>query len=518
MKLKFTEFPGSRGRTSAYRKLLTCLVFSVLVLGSSSKVFSSNLPLTSRSLESAASLSSDGKTTVRILLGPLKRGTVYQAAEDGINSSLSVGGIPNGIVFDPSNGNLYVANFGPGTVSVINGSSNSVIETIDLNYPVSPWDVSYDPNNGHIYVSDTKNGAVSVVNTTDDTVLATVAVGDDMLSGDHDDRPNGLAFDPYNGYMYVAMYGSGYLAEVDPEKNILVGNAPIGQDAFVNSGLWGLAFDPADCNFYASNEVENTLTVVNAVSNSLVSTISTGRSPNGVAVDINQGSSYGDVLVANYAANTVSVFNASSNTMIQTINVGQNPDGIAFDPNSGDFYVANYGSGTVSVIDGATFQVVSTLPAGSGASGVAYDPENGNVYITDANSATVYVITTGDILSSANKTLSQQYSGSNCSDQTTVQSSALAASSSSSVSSDIVTSTTTSTSSLTSISTAVTSATSSGSTMTVVSTTSYSTSDQAASSTNDGTGISVYLVSAIALMSGIIVASVLVLKKRVSRE
>ena len=157
------------------------------------------------------------------------------------NTSLTVGGVPNGIALDPANGNLYVANFGPGTLSVINGSTNSVTSTIDLNYAVSPWDVGYNPFNGNMYVSETKNGAVSVISPANNTLVTTVAVGDDMLSGDHDDRPIGVAFNPYNDYMYVAMYGSGYLAEIDSEKNVLVANAPVGLNAFVNTGLWGLA-------------------------------------------------------------------------------------------------------------------------------------------------------------------------------------------------------------------------------------------------------------------------------------
>ncbi len=46
--------------------------------------------------------------------------------------TIRVGNAPNGIAFDPLNGNLYVANFETGTVSVINGTTNSVIATVKL--------------------------------------------------------------------------------------------------------------------------------------------------------------------------------------------------------------------------------------------------------------------------------------------------------------------------------------------------------------------------------------------------
>jgi YVTN family beta-propeller protein len=366
-------------------------------VSSSSSVYTIYLPVTAQQ-ESPTALSSAALSSAVSFRDP--------------NASLTVGGVPNGIVLDPSNGNLYVANFGPGTLSVINGSTNSVSATINLNYSVSPWDVGYNPFNGFVYVSETKSGAVSVVNPATDVVVATVAVGDDMLSGDHDDRPIGVVFDPYNDNMYVAMYGSGYLAEINSEKNMLVANAPVGQNAFVNTGLWGLAFNPANCNFYASNEVANTLTVINGASNNLVATISTGRSPNGVAIDTGPGPDFGDVWVTDYAANTVSVFNSSSSALIDTIKVGQNPDGIAFDPISGNFYVTNYGDGTVSVISGSTYAISNTIRVGSGASGITYDPLNGNVYVADSNIGAVSLIPTGDIgnVSTANQT----YSPENC--------------------------------------------------------------------------------------------------------
>ncbi len=318
------------------------------------------------------------------------------ATADGtVSTSVNVGAVPNGIAFDPTNGNLYVANFSPGTVSVINGSTNSIVETVNLNYPVSPWDVGFDPYNGNIYVGDTRSGSVSVISGDNNSVLANVAVGDDMLSGDHDDRPNGVVFDPYNDFMYVAMYGSGFLAEINSDTNALVANAPANYSPYVNRGAWGLAYDLLNCNLYSTNELADTLIVVSGVTNAFVTSINVGHSPNGVVVDDFPGPSHGNVFVTNYAANTVSVINGSSDLVINTINVGQNPDGIALDPRTGELYVSNFGDGTVSVIDGVTDSVVDTIKVGSGASGIAYDAWNGNMYVTNSNVGTVSVISTG---------------------------------------------------------------------------------------------------------------------------
>jgi len=57
---------------------------------------------------------------------------------------------------------------------------------------MEPWGVVYDPSNGYIYVTDPGFGTVSVINGT--TVIATILVG----SG-----PGWVAYDPSNGYIYV---------------------------------------------------------------------------------------------------------------------------------------------------------------------------------------------------------------------------------------------------------------------------------------------------------------------------
>ena len=57
------------------------------------------------------------------------------------------------------------------------------------------------------------------------------------------------------------------------------------------------------------------------------------------------------VYVNGYGSNTVDVIDASNNTLLTTLYVGANPaSGIAVNPNTGRVYVANRGSGTVSVI------------------------------------------------------------------------------------------------------------------------------------------------------------------------
>ena len=76
------------------------------------------------------------------------------------------------------------------------------------------------------------------------------------------------------------------------------------------------------------------------------------------------------IYVTNIGDNTVSVINGNTNTMVQTIPVGYGPVGIGVNPTTNAIYVANFGSNTVSVINGDTNTVVQTIPVGNDPRGV----------------------------------------------------------------------------------------------------------------------------------------------------
>ena len=54
---------------------------------------------------------------------------------DSIIKNIPMDNIPTGVTFNPSNGYTYVTNVDSNTVSVIDGSTNTVIDTI----PVGEW-------------------------------------------------------------------------------------------------------------------------------------------------------------------------------------------------------------------------------------------------------------------------------------------------------------------------------------------------------------------------------------------
>lgn len=98
------------------------------------------------------------------------------------------------------------------------------------------------------------------------------------------------------------------------------------------------------------------------------------------------------VYVANGADNTVSVINTASNSVIATIRVGAGPAFLSVAPDSSRVYVAD--GVAVSVINAATDTVMDTIPVGPGAVGTAVSPDGAFVYVTNGNGNTVSVINT----------------------------------------------------------------------------------------------------------------------------
>jgi len=89
------------------------------------------------------------------LLGLLMFGTAlipFAHAQPSVTATVNVGLYqPYGVAYDPANGDVYVANFGDGIVSVISDSTNTVIANVSV--PGTPADVAYDSAKGEIFVS-----------------------------------------------------------------------------------------------------------------------------------------------------------------------------------------------------------------------------------------------------------------------------------------------------------------------------------------------------------------------------
>ena len=111
-----------------------------------------------------------------------------------VDTITGLGNAPFGIAYDSVNERIYVTNSDDSTVSVIDITTNTVIDTITVG--IEPFDIAYSPYNQRMYVTNGGDSTVSVINTTTNTVDPTpITVGS---------APYGIAYDLVSDRMYVA--------------------------------------------------------------------------------------------------------------------------------------------------------------------------------------------------------------------------------------------------------------------------------------------------------------------------
>lgn len=247
------------------------------------------------------------------------------------------------------------------------------------NVPVlfAPDGEAYDPVNGEVYVADGGSGYVSVFSATTDATVATVPVGF---------GPEYVTADPVNGDVYVANLGSSNISVLDGATNRLVASiaVPPGQGPMAVDPVTGDVFVPA---------YDGAVSVIDGANNSIVATVPVGVSYSitqftpplpvydPVSGDIYQVGFEGYNTTCGCAQGQVVAINGTSLAVVATIPVGENPASLVAAAPAGDLYVANGFSRSLSVISPATQTVTATLSGYYTPNWLAYDPDTRDVYV-----------------------------------------------------------------------------------------------------------------------------------------
>ena len=186
-------------------------------------------------------------------------------------------------------------------------------------------------------------------------VVATTAVGD---------LPTAMAYDPSNGWMYVADQGSAYMT-------VLNGTSTEGS-VLVGAGCLGVAYDSGTGMVYAANFQTKNVTVVNGTQR--VTTIPVGAGPLWPVYDPKDGYVY----VLDSDSSSVSIIDGTS--LIANVSVGQGPVTAAYDASDGYVYVTSQYSGNETVLSGRA--VAGEVPINLAlAYDTIYDSYNGMIYV-----------------------------------------------------------------------------------------------------------------------------------------
>jgi hypothetical protein len=242
----------------------------------------------------------------------------WYTAISGTQADFGVGASPRGIAFDGAN--MWVANYGSGSVSVLRASDGFLVRTLTIGS--FPDAIAFDGAN--MWVANPMpygSGSVSVLRASDGLHVMTPTVGA---------SPYGIAFDGAN--MWVTNFNGSNVSVLRASDGVHVMTPTVG------SNPDGIAFDGA--NMWVANNGSTSVSVLRASDGFHVMTPTVGAKPFAIAFD------GANTWVTNQNGNSVSVLRASDGFHVMTSTVGLAPQGIAFD---GAFmWVVNGGSSSVS--------------------------------------------------------------------------------------------------------------------------------------------------------------------------
>jgi YVTN family beta-propeller protein len=155
------------------------------------------------------------------------------------------GGDPYAVAVNAKTNRVYVANLGH-SLSVIDGASDSLITNVDLGDDTYPDAVAVNPASNKIYVSDSGTGSVSVIDGVSNTPISVAVPG----------APGPPAVNPATNKIYVTL-DSGYVAAIDGVNDSVAGKASTG-GYFPNA----LAINVTTNTIYAANNTSNNAAVI----------------------------------------------------------------------------------------------------------------------------------------------------------------------------------------------------------------------------------------------------------------
>ncbi len=263
--------------------------------------------------------------------------TVINGATNTVVTNLEPCGQPIDLGVNETSNKIYVACFGsgggPSGIGVINGANNAVST---VNISGLPGGTSFfsdliaNPSTNRIYTETTAGQAVVVNGATD--VAAILPITGVITTGINNKAINRTL----NRIYYLTSTG---LRVLNGSNDAEIANIPL-------ASVGGIAVNETTGRIYISNPGADTITAVDAATNTVIGTVPVGAEPTGVAVNTLNNRVY----VGNLGSRTVSFVDGNSLTVTATLSVPLVPYDITPNPVNGSVFVStNFRQDTTGV-------------------------------------------------------------------------------------------------------------------------------------------------------------------------
>jgi YVTN family beta-propeller protein len=302
---------------------------------------------------------------------------------------IKVGKYPTDLSFNPNTNNLYVANAGSNTISVIDTSNDNIITTITTEF--QPVGLQVNPNTNRLYVASyhtvsvfdgTNYSKIGNINISSDLFDITIDANDDwifvstldtyssnifVIDGKNYSQiikiPLGLSFlqtnigmtvNSFTNTLYVTQGNTLHKIEYLTNKTSNFEYKTLEEFEF-NTNLDLIATNPNTNILYITDSLNGQLLVVNGSTNTIVKTLPIGVSP--WAVTVNPFTN--KIFISDLMNNTIHIVNGQTlNVEAMDIPIGLTPSDIALNIKDNILYISNSGSSSISMLDGKSNKIL----------------------------------------------------------------------------------------------------------------------------------------------------------------
>lgn len=302
-------------------------------------------------------------------------------------NEFAVGDHPRTLALSVS-GEVWVANQDDATITVLNGDTGSLVQTLALAIGSAPYGISFSPSGTVAYVTLEGSGQLVEIDVTSKSILRSVDVGP---------SPRGIAVTHDGARIFVTRFISpelnGEVTDVDAVTLAVNAVGTLAKDLSLDTPSGGrgvpnymssITISPDGLRVWVPAKKDNTdrgafrdgipLTFENTTRAMAAKIdVATGTEPIGERIDFDnsslpfavQFSLLGDwAFVAMSGNNLIDVRDVYSSSSTTTLNTGLAPQGLALSPDGTRLFTHNFMHRSVSVFD------VSALASGSGVSSV----------------------------------------------------------------------------------------------------------------------------------------------------
>ena len=160
---------------------------------------------------------------------------------------------------------------------------------------------------------------------------------------------------------------------------------------------------------YVTNERSGNLTIIDSVTNDVISTVPLGKRPRGIHVSPDKSTIYvalsGSPIAGpgvddstlpppDKSADGIGVFDIKESKLIKVIHAGSDPEEFDLSPDGKFLYTSNEDKSEASIVDIAAGTVVATVKVGEEPEGVTTSHDGKFVYVTSEQDGAIFVIDT----------------------------------------------------------------------------------------------------------------------------